>query len=155
SYLEACVDRFGIRGDMRFNTRLVSAAWDDQKQFWRIETADGKKLTARALVSAMGGLHVPNVPDIPGLKDFGGPVWHSAQWRDDVDLKGKRVAMIGSGASAIQITPEIAPIVEHLDLYQRTPNWIVPKADRAVGADEQAWFKRAPWLQEAKRRFLY
>jgi cyclohexanone monooxygenase len=89
------------------------------------------------------------------MGSFKGPSWHSAQWRKDVDLAGKRVAMIGSGASAIQITPEIAPKVAHLDLYQRTPNWIVPKNDRVVGEDERSLFQNAPMLQEAKRRFLY
>src|SRR5262249_31686126 len=133
AYLERCVDKFAIRDNLRFNAKLTRASWDDDAQFWRLETADGYKLTARALVSGMGGLRVPNMPDIPGMASFKGASWHSAQWRYDVDLASKRVAMIGSGASAIQITPEIAPNVAHLDLYQRTPNWIVPKNDRIVG----------------------
>ena len=154
-YLEKCADLYRVRDHIRFNARITKAAWDDAAKLWRIETADGKTLTARALVSGMGGLHVPNFPNLPGMNAFKGRAWHSAQWPDDAALEGKRVAIIGSGASAIQITPEIAPIVTKLDLYQRTPNWIVPKRDRFVGAGERGYFRALPALQELKRRFVY
>ncbi|MES1158678.1 MAG: NAD(P)/FAD-dependent oxidoreductase [Terricaulis silvestris] len=154
-YLETCTDRFGVRPHIKFNAGLKRAAWDDAAQLWRIETSDKQTLTARALVSGMGGLHVPNMPDMPGMEVFKGQSWHTARWRDDVPLTGKRIAIIGTGASAIQIVPEIAPIVAKLDLYQRTPPWIVPKGDRAVGADEQRAFHNAPYLQELKRKLDY
>ncbi|HVY86990.1 MAG TPA: NAD(P)/FAD-dependent oxidoreductase [Caulobacterales bacterium] len=155
AYLERCADAFGVRPHLRFNAAVKRAAWDDAQKLWRIETADGKMLTARAFVSGMGGLHVPHMPELSGLDSFKGQSWHSARWRDDVPLAGKRVAVIGTGASAIQIVPEIAPIVAKLDLYQRTPPWIVPKHDRAVSESERALFKNAPVLQDLKRRFVY
>ena len=154
-YLEACTDRYGIRPHLRFNAGLKRAAWDDTGKFWRIETASGDALTARVLVSGMGGLHVPNMPDLPGLASFKGQTWHTARWRDDISLAGKRVAMIGAGASAIQIAPEIAPMVAKLDLYQRTPPYIVPKGDRPVGESERKAFRDTPILQEIKRRLDY
>lgn len=154
-YLEACADKFGVRGNIRFGARLKRAAWDDAAKFWRVETADGRTLTARAVVSGMGGLHVPNMPEFPGLDAFKGRHWHSARWPENADLADRRVAMIGSGASAVQIAPQIAPVVAHLDLYQRTPSWIVPKNDRAVGDGERRAFTTMPFLQELKRRFVY
>ena len=154
-YLERCADRFGVRAHIRFGARVSRAAWDETANLWRIGVAGGADVTARALVSGMGGLHVPNLPTIPGLDDFKGRSWHSSQWPKDADIKDKRVAIIGAGASAIQITPQIAPLVRQLDLYQRTPNWIVPKRDRATGKAEQDCFRFAPITQELKRRFVY
>ncbi|MES1202577.1 MAG: NAD(P)/FAD-dependent oxidoreductase [Pseudomonadota bacterium] len=154
AYLERCTDRFGVRDSIRFNTTIKSAAWDETQQLWRIDTNNGV-VHARALVSGMGGLHVPNMPDMPGMAAFKGQSWHSADWRDDVSLAGKRVAIIGSGASAVQIVPEIAPIVAQLDLYQRTPSWVMPKNDRAVDESERARYRTAPLLQDLKRRLVY
>jgi len=155
AYLEDCASCFGVREHIRFGAALARAAWDDAAHVWRIETRDGRALTARALVSGMGGLHVPNLPDLPGRESFQGESWHSARWRDDVSLAGKRVALIGTGASAVQITPRIAPIVAQLDLYQRTPSWIVPKRDGAVPGWARTLFQRLPFTQEATRRLIY
>ncbi|HWA01617.1 MAG TPA: NAD(P)/FAD-dependent oxidoreductase [Caulobacterales bacterium] len=155
AYLERCADRFDLRRHIRFNSALTKAEWDEADNLWRLQAGGGETLTARALVSGMGGLHVPRLPDLPGADRFAGASWHTAAWRDDMPLAGKRVAIIGSGASAVQIAPEIAPIVAQLDLYQRTPNWIVPKNDRPVALEERALFQRAPFLQELKRRLVY
>ncbi len=154
-YLERTVDAFGVRQHMRFGKKITRAAWDDAAKFWRIDTDDGDTLTARAFVSGMGGLHTPNMPDLPGLAEFKGEHWHTSRWRDDVSLDGKRIALIGTGASAIQIVPVIAPIVGQLDLYQRTPSWIVPKGDREMSAAQKARLHKSPTLQEAQRRLTY
>jgi cation diffusion facilitator CzcD-associated flavoprotein CzcO len=155
AYLEDCADRFGVRDNIRFNAKLGRAAWDDGAKLWRLDASDGASISARALVSGMGGLHIPHLPRIEGRERFKGPAWHSATWRDDVALDGIRVAVIGTGASAVQIVPEIAPKTARLDLYQRTPPWIAPKLDRLVSETEKDFFQHAPALQELKRRFVY
>lgn len=155
AYLEECAARFGVREHIRFNAVVTRAAWDDAARLWRIETGDGEKLTARAFVSGMGGLHVPNMPEISGRDLFQGASWHSAAWPEKAALEGKRVALIGTGASAIQIAPAIAPIVEKLDVYQRTPQWIVPKKDGPVPEWVKDFFHHAPGLQQAVRQAIY
>lgn len=155
NYLDKCTDRFGVREHIRFNNAVTAAAWDDAAQVWRVTASDGKPLTARAFVSGMGGLHVPHMPEIKGYDLFRGESWHTARWRSDVSLAGKRVAMIGTGASAIQVAPEIAPIVAQLDLYQRSAPWIVPKRDRPTPAWLTNAFVHAPGLQEMIRRVIY
>ncbi|MGE3930775.1 MAG: flavin-containing monooxygenase, partial [Hyphomonadaceae bacterium] len=124
-------------------------------KLWRLETRDGQRLTARVFVSGMGGLHVPNMPAIPGIESFRGEAWHSAEWRDDIPLEGKRVAIIGAGASAIQIAPQIAPLVAQLDLYQRTPPYVLPKADPPTPAWLRALFKYFPPSQWLMRVLIY
>src|SRR5690606_1167494 len=111
--------------------------------------------TANILISGMGGLSTPSFPKIAGLESFQGKVFHSQQWDHDYDLTGKRVAVIGTGASAIQFVPQIQPKVARLDLYQRTPPWILPKPDRTITGAEQALFKRLPALQQAIRAAIY
>jgi cation diffusion facilitator CzcD-associated flavoprotein CzcO len=110
---------------------------------------------ARILVSGMGGLSRPAIPDIPGLDTFAGTTFHSQQWRHDYPLAGKRVAVIGTGASAIQFVPQIAPQVDRLDLYQRTPPWVMPKPDRDVSALERWMFRQFPFTQWLVRAGLY
>lgn len=155
AYLEACADRFGVRPHLKFNTALKRARWDEGAQVWRCETSAGGTIIARVLISAMGGLHLPRLPDLPGLESFQGESWHSARWRHEVALDGKRVALIGAGASAIQIAPQIAKKAGQLDLYMRTPPWIVPRRDQAVPAKTRALFRRLPLAQELARRALY
>ena len=128
-YLRDCVEAFGLREHIRLGTEVVSATWDEDDRRWTVELAGGERVVANAVVSAVGQLNRPNLPDIPGAATFAGPAFHSARWDADVDLRGKRVAVIGTGASAVQIIPEIAPLVGELTVFQRTPPWLVPTPD--------------------------
>jgi cation diffusion facilitator CzcD-associated flavoprotein CzcO len=157
-YLEDVADRYGVRRFIRFRTFFHGARWDPEAAVWRceLEGPDGRyELAARFLVSAVGGLHVPAKPDLPGLDEFEGEVWHSAEWNHDFPLEGKRVAVVGTGASAIQFVPEIVPQVAHLDLYQRTAPWVLPRIDRQIPRLERALYRRLPFLQRAYRWAIY
>lgn len=129
AYAEHCVDKYGLRPRIRFGTRVLSAEFDEDSDLWRIETDNGGTITARFLVNACGVLTTPQLPDIDGVDSFAGVTMHTARWDHAQDLAGKRVAIIGTGASAVQVIPEIAPIVERLTVFQRTPIWCFPKAD--------------------------
>ncbi|OBA97752.1 monooxygenase [Mycobacteriaceae bacterium 1482268.1] len=129
AYAEHCVDKYGLRSRIRFNTLVHSAAYDEQTDLWHIETDAGDRVTARFLVNAGGVLTTPKLPDIDGVDSFSGVTMHTARWDHRQDLADKRVAIIGTGASAVQVIPEIAPIVKHLTVFQRTPIWCFPKAD--------------------------
>ena len=153
-YLVRCADEFGVRPHMRFGHELTGASWDQAGQIWRIETSAGD-FTADVVVSAVGGLSEPRIPDLPGLSDFRGEVFHSAAWRHDVDLAGKRVAVVGTGASAIQIVPKLQREVEQLYVFQRTPAWIMPHTDRPLPRWYRRLFKRAPALQRLVRGAIY
>ena len=153
-YLKECADRYGVRPHLRFETELVDARWDDGAQCWRIETTRGA-LTANVLISAHGGLSAPSIPELPGIENFRGTVFHSAAWRHDHDLSGKRVAVVGTGASAIQVVPAIQPRVKKLTLFQRTPAWIVPRLDRPFSERKKRWQRRIPLLQLLDRFRLY
>lgn len=155
AYLEAVTDQFGVRPNIRFGQEVTAMAWDERSATWTIETAAGARVRARAIVCGMGGLHKPALPDIPGAARFAGPAFHSARWDHGVDLAGKRVAVIGTGASAIQFVPQIQPKVSKLDLYQRTPPWIMPKGDRIMADWERALFAAAPLAQELYRRTIW
>jgi len=145
-YLKSCVQRYGLGPYIRLNTALCQAVWDEKDALWRITTADGQNIVAQVLVSAVGGLHVPKYPDIPGMENFTGPAFHSTAWDSSVTLQGKRVAVIGTGASAIQFVPQIAPETDKLYLFQRTPPWIVPKADFEIPERWRRRFRRFPAL---------
>jgi 4-hydroxyacetophenone monooxygenase len=129
-YLERCADRHGIRPLLRLRTEVESAAWDEAAGLWRVvlRGRDGAReaVTARAVVAAVGQLNRPKIPDLPGLDDFAGPVFHSAAWRTDVDLAGRRVAVVGTGASALQLAPEVARVAARLSVFQRSPAWLRP-----------------------------
>jgi cation diffusion facilitator CzcD-associated flavoprotein CzcO len=153
-YLEDCADRFGVRPHIRLNAGVRSARWDEEAQRWHISTAAGE-LTAEVLVSGMGALSEPSVPSLPGLETFEGTTFHSATWRHDHDLTGERVAVIGTGASAIQFVPAIRPKVGRLMVFQRTPPWVLPRMDRPIGVRERARFRRFPLLQKAIRLAIY
>ncbi|MCV7408611.1 monooxygenase [Mycobacterium florentinum] len=129
AYAEHCVDKYGIRSRIRLNTKVLSAEFDDKHALWRLQTDPGGEVTARFLISASGVLTVPNLPDIDGVDSFDGVTMHTARWDHRQDLTGKRVAIIGTGASAVQVIPEIAPIVSQLTVFQRTPIWCFPKFD--------------------------
>ena len=154
-YLEDCATKFGVREDIRFHSRVERADYDAVARVWRVRTADGSTITARALVSGMGGLHKPLLPDVAGVGKFKGPAFHSAQWDHGVDLAGKRVAVIGTGASAIQFVPRIQPLAKKITLFQRTPPWIMPKRDPAMSGWMKGLFAAAPITQEALRRFVW
>jgi cation diffusion facilitator CzcD-associated flavoprotein CzcO len=138
AYAEHCVDKYGIRSRIRFNTKVISTEFDDEHGLWRVQTDPGGEVTARYVISASGVLTVPKLPDIDGVDSFAGLTMHTARWDHGQDLTGKRVAIIGTGASAVQVIPEIAPIVQHLTVFQRTPIWCFPKFDVPLPAAARA-----------------
>jgi cation diffusion facilitator CzcD-associated flavoprotein CzcO len=153
-YLRRCTRDFGIESQLHLRTELEEAAWDDAAQRWTLRTSRGT-VTADVVVAAVGALSEPSVPPLAGLDSFGGTVFHSAAWDHDHDLRGERVAVVGTGASAIQFVPRIQPLVDRLALFQRTPAWILPHPDRAVSARERRLFRRHPIAQRAIRGALY
>ncbi len=156
SYLRKCADQYGLRPYIRFNSEVQSARWDEKAGLWRVQIAGGRELSAKVLISGMGGLSRPAYPvGVRGLEKFRGKTFHSQDWDHGYDLKGKRVAVIGTGASAIQFVPQIQKEVAQLDLYQRTPPWILPKPDRAVSDFEQRLFRRLPLAQRLFRGAIY
>ena len=140
AYADHCVEKYGIRSRIRFNTKVLAAEFDDENRCgeWPGQTDRGGEITARFLISASGVLTVPNLPDIDGVDSFAGITMHTARWDHSQDLTGKRVAVIGTGASAVQVIPEIAPIVAELTVFQRTPIWCFPKFDVPLPAPP-AW----------------
>jgi cation diffusion facilitator CzcD-associated flavoprotein CzcO len=149
-YLRATTDRFGIRSRIRFRCEFEGADWDAAAAVWRIRTSTGE-LAASVLVSAAGPLIEPVWPDIPGLSTFTGPRIHSARWDHETDLAGRRIAVIGTGASAIQFVPRLQPVASRLTLFQRTPAWIIPRIDRPTADRRRRLFRRYPLLQRASR----
>ena len=154
AYLRDCADRFGIRPYIRFNHAVREAWWDEARQHWRIETSEGT-YTADVFIPAVGGLSEPAIPALPGLERFQGKVMHSARWDHGYALEGRRVAVIGTGASAIQFVPVIQPKVGRLLLFQRTAPWVVPRKDRPIGEGVRRLFQRVPGLQRLARGTLY
>jgi len=142
AYLERLVDHFDLAPRLRLGTRITRAEWDTNANCWHLEDDRGRRWRASVVVSAIGGLSRPKMPAIPGLDRFAGQVVHSQQWDETVRWKNTRVALIGTGASAAQIVPEIAAGVRHLDVYQRTPHWILPRPDRAIGPGRRALYRR-------------
>jgi cation diffusion facilitator CzcD-associated flavoprotein CzcO len=155
AYLRNTARKFDLLRHVRFNANVVGARYDDQRQVWRVTAEDGRQFEGRILVSGMGGLSNPSIPNIPGLNTFEGTTFHSATWNHEFDFTGKRVAVIGSGASAIQFVPQIAPLVDQLDYYQRTPAWVVPKDDRPLSDKERADYTQNPWRQRLARYKQY
>ncbi|MEX2195080.1 MAG: NAD(P)/FAD-dependent oxidoreductase [Thermoleophilaceae bacterium] len=151
AYAEDCVDRFGLRSRLRLETTVTGARWDDAERNWRLETAGGEKIAARHVIGATGVLTKPKPPDIPGLEAFGGTTMHTARWDDSVDLRGKRVALIGTGASAVQVVPSIAPEVAELTVFQRTPIWCLPKLDGPMPRAVRRALRSVPGVQRAAR----
>ena len=151
AYLEHCVTRFDVQPHLVLGTGIERAVWDEQMAIWRLTDDHGKAWSADVVVSAIGGLSRPAWPQIPGLEQFRGSVFHSQQWDDAVELAGKRVAVIGTGASAAQFVPEIAEKVESLDVYMRSPQWILPRPDAAIGPARRKLYRRFPLLQKMAR----
>ena len=157
AYLHGLVAERGLGPHLRFGAGVAAAEFDELHAVWNLTLDDGETLQATAVVCAVGQLGRPSLPDIGGRDEFGGPWWHSARWNHDVDLAGQRVAVIGTGASAIQFVPEIAKVAGHVDVYQRTAPYVLPKADRPYGDTEQALYDRLPVVRKADRLrvFLY
>ncbi|MBO2449572.1 NAD(P)/FAD-dependent oxidoreductase [Actinomadura barringtoniae] len=153
SYADHCASKYGIRPHVRLNSTVTGARFAEDEDLWHVELADGATLTGRYLLSCQGALTTPSVPEIEGLDDFTGHTVHTARWDHDHDLKGERVAVIGTGATALQLIPEIAKDVAHLDVYQRTPIWVYPKVDPRIPRPVQELFRRVPATQRAMRLF--
>ncbi|TFV58913.1 NAD(P)/FAD-dependent oxidoreductase [Mycobacterium sp. PS03-16] len=150
AYAARCVDKYGLRSRIRLNTTVVGATFDSADDVWRVDLDSGEQVAARYLINGSGPLNVPKLPDIEGVADFAGVTMHTARWDHTQDLAGKRVAIIGTGASAVQVIPEIAPIVEHLTVFQRTPIWCFPKFDVPLPPAAQ-WAARLPGGQAVQR----
>lgn len=155
AYIRHCADKYGVTPHLQCNSELREARWSEDEQRWQLTLTDGRQLTARFLMSAIGGLSRPALPKVPGLEKFKGEMFHSADWKHDVDLNGKRVAVIGTGASAIQFVPQIQPKVGKLVLFQRTPPWLVPKVDMGIAPAVQSLFRRLPLAQRLTRNSIY
>jgi cation diffusion facilitator CzcD-associated flavoprotein CzcO len=153
AYLHGLAAEHGLGPHLRLGTGVTAAEFDERRAEWTLTFDNGDKQRARAVVSAVGQLNRPRLPEIPGRADFAGPAWHSARWDHDVDLAGRRVAVIGTGASAIQFVPEIARTAARVDVYQRTPPYILPKPDRPL--PEPGLADRVPALRKAERLRIF
>jgi cation diffusion facilitator CzcD-associated flavoprotein CzcO len=153
AYVEDVARRHGVLDRIRTGTEVRSAGWDEERGLWVLETSAGSH-EAEVLLTACGQLSVPKVPSLPGLEGFVGPTFHTANWPDEIDLEGKRVAVVGTGCSAIQVVPAIQPIVERVDVYQRSPGWTMPKNDHPYSARAQRLFARFPLLQRLDRAVI-
>ena len=154
-YLKGVTEKYGLRRYIEFNSHVDRAHWDDDEQRWHVFTKDGREFVGQFLVSGAGALHIPSMPDIEGRDEFRGPAFHSAEWDHSVDLTGKRVAMIGTGASAIQIVPEIVGQVAELQLYQRTPPWVVPRSNPEIPVPLRRAMANVPGLRALTRLAIY
>jgi len=154
AYLRETAERHGLTPLIQLGTTFQGATWNEASALWNVETDRGP-ITARAIVSGMGGLHHPAYPTIPGRHSFAGPAFHTAAWDNFVDLAGKRIGVIGTGASAIQVVPELAKIAGHLTLFQRTPPWIMPKNDHAIAERAKARYRRLPLARRLERARLF
>lgn len=154
AYLEAVTDRYGLRGHLWLGTEVAEARWDAGLARWQLRTGRGD-LWADVVISAAGPLSEPRLPDLPGLAEFPGEVFHSARWDHGARLDGKRVAVVGTGASAVQIVPEIQPAVARLVLFQRTPAWVLPRRDRVITGPEKWVYRHLPPAQRLARLGIY
>jgi cation diffusion facilitator CzcD-associated flavoprotein CzcO len=154
-YLLRCVEKWRLRPHLRLGTEVVEARFDEARGTWTLVTSRDEAFEARAVVAGVGGLVDPRWPDLKGLQSFGGELMHTARWDHGYDLAGKRVAVVGTGASAVQVVPSIAPQVARLEVFQRTPAWVVPKRDRLYSARARAFYRRHPLALRASRLAKY
>ncbi len=154
-YLERVALDAGLEPHLRLGTGVVAARWDEPRARWQLTLDDGTEVESQFVISAVGMFGAPVVPEIPGLEGFEGTMFHSARWDHDHDLRGERVAVIGSAASAVQFVPEIAPAVEELFVFQRTPNWVLPKANEPYSDAQKSAFRDQPELLAGARQDLY
>jgi len=155
-YLNHVADKFDLRRDIEFRSRVTAATYEEDTRSWNLTLEDGRHFRTRFLVTAIGPLSTPTLPRIEGRDSFAGQSFHTARWpHEPVDFTGKRVAVIGTGASAIQTVPQIQPIVEHIDVFQRTPPWVMPHRDRPITEAERRIYRRFPALQRIVRSWGY
>lgn len=155
NYILRCTDKHHLRTSIHFNSDINEATFDETEARWHIRTSHGTTYRAKSFVMGSGPLHVPSIPEIKGLDSFKGRVFHSAQWDHDYDLKGKNLVSIGTGGSAIQYIPEIAPLAKRLYVFQRTPAWVLPRNERRYSTLQKQLFKRIPLLRKLHRGRLY
>lgn len=145
AYLQRCASKFGLDPHITLNTKIVTADYQSEG-FWVLGSEAGERFEFDVIINAMGNQHTPLYPEAPGIESFEGEYWHGTQWNHDVDLKGKRIAIIGSAASAVQIVPEVAEQAGHLTVLQRTANWIMPRGRKPYSEGRRKWYKRLPFL---------
>lgn len=154
-YLRGVSSEYGIGEHTRFGVHVVSADWNDADRCWEVRTDDGQMYRSRFLVSGMGVLHHPSIPTLPGIDAFTGPVFHSAQWDHEVDLRGKDVVVVGTGASAIQFVPAIVDDVAAMTVFQRSAPWIMPKANKAFDEHDRRRMRRNRYARWRRRNSLF
>ncbi|MEV6066337.1 NAD(P)/FAD-dependent oxidoreductase [Nocardia sp. NPDC052001] len=150
-YAEHVADKYDLRRRMRFDTVVGGARWDEEQQHWVVAIENGESLTARYLMAATGFLSQPYTPPFPGIDTFAGKIIHTTRWENDFDLTDTKAAIIGTGATAVQLIPEVAKKARALTVFQRTPIWVVPKVDTAIPKPVQSLFARVPFTQKAAR----
>ena len=155
AYLRHCADRYRLRPHIRLNCEATAARWDAARQCWVVAAADGTRYEADNLCAACGILRRPLIPALPGMEDFAGPLMHTARWDPAVDFAGSTVAVIGTGASAVQVIPELARTARRVHVFQRSAPYCIPRGDRAYGRFERALRRRLPWLRGLDRLFTY
>ena len=155
NYLKRCVERYELTPHIRLSTRFHEATWDEAESVWHVTAGEGMRIRARVLVSGIGALHIPSFPNLKGIDSFAGPKFHSSNWDHNVDLAGKNVAVVGTGASAIQFVPQIVPRAGKLYLFQRTPPWIVPRMDFPIQEKWRRRFRRFPLIMCAFRQLIF
>ena len=154
-YIQDVVQQFNLREYCQFNSEVVHTEYHEKECLWHVTLKDGRQLSCQYLIFASGPLHVPQIPHIKGIEKFQGKVFHSSQWDHQYDLNGKVVASIGTGGSAIQYIPEIAPEVKQLYVFQRTAAWVIPRDERKYLNVEKKLFKQADWFRKLHRARLY
>jgi cation diffusion facilitator CzcD-associated flavoprotein CzcO len=152
AYLQTCATEFGLDPHIRLDTRIAKIHYQGEGH-WRLESEAGESFEADVVINAMGNQHTPLYPDVPGMEDFRGESFHATRWNHDVELAGKRIAVVGSAASAVQIVPEVAKVAGHLTVLQRSANWIMPRGRKPYSASRRAWFRRWPALIRLTQRF--
>lgn len=150
-YLQTCAEEFGLTPHMRFNTRIASATYQEDGS-WVLTSENGESFKADVIINAMGNQHTALYPDVPGMDTFTGPSWHSTRWNHDAQIEGKRVAIVGSAAAAVQIVPELARTCSQLTVLQRSPNWIMPRGRKPYTESRKRWFRRLPLFMRATQK---
>lgn len=151
AYLQRCAGEFGLSPHITLNTRIASARYQEEG-FWRLESTTGERFDYDVIINAMGNQHTPNYPNVPGINEFQGASFHGTRWDHDVDLTGKRVVIVGSAASAVQIVPEVAKVAGELTVLQRSPNWIMPRGRKFYRDSQRNRWRRFPFMMRLIRR---
>ncbi len=154
-YVQQVINNYGLSDKLRQNTEIITGRFDAEQNLWRVTAKNGEVFKARFLIASTAILGTPNLPDIAGMETFSGASFHSARWDRSVDIKGKKLAIIGAAASAVQIVPEVAKTCQEVAVFQRTPNWIIPRMDRAYKDFEKAIFAKFPPARKLLRAALY